>query len=198
METKNAWPKAAAYLAGEPPEPTAEEEAAWEAINDRRFAKLLKWAEKRSKAALAEQFANLWIVAAETRHILRIVRGTMDSQDEIRQILQARVATLGGFSRHLFAKHQTKSAETSKRAKESVEIRHNKPDGSRSKRAKLLAAWASGKYKTKVSCVLAEHARIGMSYDTADKTLRGVPKPAPEKPLPSKGRLVLRRGNSKR
>ncbi|WP_292931776.1 hypothetical protein [Noviherbaspirillum sp.] len=54
---------------------------------------------------------------------------------------------------------------------------HNKPNGSREKRAKIQAIWASGKYSNRDLCAEEECAAIGMSFSAARKALRGTPDP---------------------
>lgn len=63
------------------------------------------------------------------------------------------------------------------RAKQAVEAKHNKPNGSREKRDKLRAIWASGKYSSRQRCAEEEYDSLGMSFDTARKALQGQPDP---------------------
>lgn len=63
------------------------------------------------------------------------------------------------------------------RAKQAVEAKHNKPGGSREKRNKIRAIWASGKYSTRLICAEEEYDALGMSFDTARKALQGEPNP---------------------
>jgi len=60
----------------------------------------------------------------------------------------------------------------SKIGRNAVNARHNKPGGSRDKKAEIRAIWATGKYRTKQICAEEEYAALGMSYDSAIKTLR--------------------------
>lgn len=42
----------------------------------------------------------------------------------------------------------------------------------------LKKKWLEGAYKTKSACALNEHQNAGLSYSTAEKTLRNLPNPA--------------------
>ena len=63
------------------------------------------------------------------------------------------------------------------RAKEAVEVKHNKPGGSRERQAKVREAWASGKYSSKDRCAEEECGALGMSFSSARKALRNQPEP---------------------
>jgi hypothetical protein len=56
---------------------------------------------------------------------------------------------------------------------------HDKPGGSRDKRRRIAEIWASGKYDNRDLCAEQECAALGMSFSTARKALRGLPKPLP-------------------
>jgi hypothetical protein len=58
-----------------------------------------------------------------------------------------------------------------------AEANHNKPNGSRDKRDKIRAIWASGKFSTRDRCAEEECGSLGMSFATARKSLRGQPNP---------------------
>jgi hypothetical protein len=60
-------------------------------------------------------------------------------------------------------------------AKNSANARHNRPGGSRDKKAGLREIWASGKYDTRVLCAEEEHEALGVSFSTAQKWLQGTP-----------------------
>lgn len=64
----------------------------------------------------------------------------------------------------------------SENAKRAANRRHNKPNGSREKAGNIRAIWVTGKYDTKQECAEKEHDALGMSYDTAIKALRNLPK----------------------
>ncbi len=64
-----------------------------------------------------------------------------------------------------------------RKAMRMAEARHNKPGGTRDKRAAIVAAWVSGKYSSRDICAEQECGALGMSFSTARKALRGVPKP---------------------
>ena len=55
---------------------------------------------------------------------------------------------------------------------------HDKPGGTRDKRAKIIALWSTGKYSSRDICAEQECAAIGMSFSTARKALRGTPDPS--------------------
>lgn len=54
---------------------------------------------------------------------------------------------------------------------------HDKPGGSREKRAAISAAWATGKYSSRDICAEQESAALGMSFSAARKALRNTPDP---------------------
>lgn len=56
---------------------------------------------------------------------------------------------------------------------------HSRPDGSREKRAKVLEAWATGRYPNKDICAEKEAERLEISFSTARKALRNAPAPLP-------------------
>lgn len=58
-------------------------------------------------------------------------------------------------------------------ARESVNVRHSKPGGSKDKRAAMLAAWKSGEYLTKNECAEKFGDKIGLKFDAARRHLRG-------------------------
>jgi len=66
---------------------------------------------------------------------------------------------------------------TSNRGKNAADAKHNKPGGSRHKKAAIRTAWASGKYSSRDICAEQECAELGMSFSTARKALIGTPKP---------------------
>ena len=57
--------------------------------------------------------------------------------------------------------------------------KHDKPGGSREKRATIRDIWASGKYSNRRICADQECDGLGMSFDTARKALRNTPDPDP-------------------
>ena len=63
-------------------------------------------------------------------------------------------------------------------AKRLAEKLHDKPDGSRAKRARIKALWATGKYSSRSICAEQECGALNMSYDTARKALIGEPNPS--------------------
>lgn len=65
----------------------------------------------------------------------------------------------------------------SKRASHAVNERHNKKGGSREKRERIRAIWASGKYSSRDICAEQECAVLGISFSTARKALRNTPDP---------------------
>jgi hypothetical protein len=67
----------------------------------------------------------------------------------------------------------------SKRAKDAADHRHSSPGGAREKAESIRREWASGKYSTRERCAEEEHAALGMSFSSALKALRNVPKPKP-------------------
>ncbi|WP_042673052.1 hypothetical protein [Variovorax sp. CF313] len=69
--------------------------------------------------------------------------------------------------------------QASKRAKDAADHRHSSPGGAREKAESIRREWASGKYSTRERCAEEEHAALGMSYSSAIKALRNVPKPNP-------------------
>lgn len=75
----------------------------------------------------------------------------------------------------LYSKKQTESAR--QRARQMAEAKHDKPGGSREKRAAIRAAWASGKYASRDVCAEQECAALNMSISTARKALRNTPDP---------------------
>jgi hypothetical protein len=66
----------------------------------------------------------------------------------------------------------------SKRAKDAADHRHSSPGGAREKAEAMQRAWASGKYSSRDRCAEEECAALGMSFSTARKALRNIPKPS--------------------
>ncbi len=60
--------------------------------------------------------------------------------------------------------------------KKAADIRHNRPGGSREKHNKIRAVWASGKYSTRDKCAERECGALGMSFSSARKALRNIPR----------------------
>ena len=54
---------------------------------------------------------------------------------------------------------------------------HNKAGGSRENRKIIIAAWASGKYKSRDMCAEQEASALGISFSTARRALRNTPDP---------------------
>lgn len=69
-------------------------------------------------------------------------------------------------------------AEGSAKGAEGAEILHSRPGGSREKREKIRAIWATGKYESRDVCAEQECAALGMSFSTARKALRNTPEPS--------------------
>lgn len=67
--------------------------------------------------------------------------------------------------------------EKRERARNAVNKRHDKPDGSRAKREKIRKIWASGKYSTRDLCAEEEARELGISFYTARKALINTPDP---------------------
>jgi len=72
-----------------------------------------------------------------------------------------------------------RAKEASAKARKSANDRHEKPGGSKDKRARMREAWWSGKYRTRVECALAEFGPLKISFDTAQKALRNIPRIRP-------------------
>ena len=68
-------------------------------------------------------------------------------------------------------------ADSSKKAKDAADARHNKPGGSNSKRDAIRAVWASGKFDTRDLCAEEEAAGLNMALSTARRALRNTPNP---------------------
>jgi hypothetical protein len=62
-------------------------------------------------------------------------------------------------------------------ARTASNVHHDKPGGSREKRALIRAQWATGKFTTRVDCADQESGAIKMSYGTAIKALQNEPEP---------------------
>ena len=62
-------------------------------------------------------------------------------------------------------------------ARNAIESRHNKPNGSRDKQEQMRAIWATGRYSSRDICAEQECAGLGMSFATARKALRNTPNP---------------------
>lgn len=73
--------------------------------------------------------------------------------------------------------HEIAAARSSS-AKSAINVRHSKPGGSREKKARLQAIWASGKYSSRSVCAEEECAGLGMSYETARKALINTQNPS--------------------
>ena len=67
----------------------------------------------------------------------------------------------------------------SRRGKKAANARYNQASGSRSKRAKLLRIWASGRYSTRDACAEQECDALYVTFRTARKWLVGTPDPSP-------------------
>lgn len=57
-----------------------------------------------------------------------------------------------------------------------VNVRHDRPGGSRAKQNAMRDKWKTGKYKTRDECAEKEGPKLGMSFAAARKALRNVPK----------------------
>lgn len=66
---------------------------------------------------------------------------------------------------------ETTSAQASRAAK----TKNSQPGGYDERRARIVAAWESGKYRTKDACASAEAEPAGISWRTARKALQGLP-----------------------
>ena len=123
-----------------------------------------------------------------------------ESYDELIKVLEEHEIALSAFSNlpeklgnesmldflNLLSEHENKAAETilggmkaqkSVRARKNVNIRHDKPGGSREKQKKIREIWASGKFSSRDLCTEQECAALDMSYSSARKALRNTPKP---------------------
>jgi hypothetical protein len=67
--------------------------------------------------------------------------------------------------------------KVTKRARNAVNIRHSKPDGSRAKAQAIRDIWATGKYTSRDICAEQECANLNISFSTARKALRNTPEP---------------------
>lgn len=67
--------------------------------------------------------------------------------------------------------------KVTKRARNAVNIRHSKPDGSRAKAQAIKDVWATGKYTSRDICAEQECAALNMSFSAARKALRNTPEP---------------------
>jgi len=65
----------------------------------------------------------------------------------------------------------------SQNAKAAADARHDRPGGSREKRAKMRAFWASGKYTSRDRCAEEECGALGMSIGAARRALENTPDP---------------------
>jgi hypothetical protein len=63
-------------------------------------------------------------------------------------------------------------------AKKSADARHNKPGGSRDKKAEICKSWASGNFDTRDRCAEQECEALDISFSTARRYLRGTPDPS--------------------
>jgi hypothetical protein len=68
----------------------------------------------------------------------------------------------------------------SERGKAASNARHAKPNGTREKRLAIQRIWASGKYKNRDLCAEQECAHLDMSFSTARRALRNIPRNAPD------------------
>lgn len=68
--------------------------------------------------------------------------------------------------------------QASKRAKNAAEHRYSRPGSAREKTEAIRRAWASGKFSSRDRCAEEECAALGMSFSTARKALRNIPKPS--------------------
>jgi hypothetical protein len=64
---------------------------------------------------------------------------------------------------------------TSNKARRAADARHDQKGGTRDKHRRLLAIWASGKYRTKDECAHEECEALGMAPTTARKALINAP-----------------------
>jgi hypothetical protein len=75
---------------------------------------------------------------------------------------------------------------TSERSRRAVNARHDKPKGSREKRAQIREIWASGKYESRNLCASQEYEALDMSYQVARAALRNTPTSNPWPGTPPK------------
>ncbi len=66
--------------------------------------------------------------------------------------------------------------QASKRGQQAANTRHSKPGGSHEKTQAMRQLWASGIYASKDLCAEQECAALEMSFSTARKALRNMPK----------------------
>ncbi len=63
-------------------------------------------------------------------------------------------------------------------ARAAVNARHEQPGGYREKEAQALAAWASGKYKSRNQCAAKIHESLGLTQEVVRRYLKGSPAPS--------------------
>jgi len=141
----------------------------------------------QSKNAIAEQQSAVEV--AKMKKMLTEAGKRIDSDlfgraNSIRQIYSSRVThdafandqlridTADLIKELMQAIWDAKGALRSQDAKAAADAVHGQPGGSRDKRAKIVTAWETGKYKTKTECATKEHDKIGISFSTAIKALR--------------------------
>lgn len=74
--------------------------------------------------------------------------------------------------------NELKRQTLSDSARRAADARHSQPGGSRDRRDKIRAIWATGKYSSRTVCAEKECSNLGLSFDAARKALRNTPDPA--------------------
>lgn len=115
--------------------------------------------------------------ALETTDKLKDAMSSGASPQHVRELIEAFLTFWGDTALLLLPDskidaHKERDADLSSQNKSNVEARHNKPGGSRAKRALVVEAWKSGHYSTKDLCAEQEAAALGLSFATARKALR--------------------------
>jgi hypothetical protein len=119
----------------------------------------------------AEMLLALWMVFVDqSRKALLLHREAMDI-DEVRFDLHEAEHIL---TDKIIAYLEDKPKQNAKKGAEAL---HNKPGGSREKRAKIRELWATGKYDSRDRCAEQEFAALGMSLSAARRALRNTPEP---------------------
>lgn len=93
---------------------------------------------------------------------------TADSGALVRAVEGSTQAPAAGVGSESWRKQKGKAA---------VDVRHDKPGGSRDKQRQIRELWASGKFSSRDRCAEEECGALGMSVSAARKALRNTPEP---------------------
>jgi hypothetical protein len=135
----------------------------------RRFPEEYKVARKLA-AGIAYSFAVTVLSTRQAEKISEMIHSEDEGLSAIQDVLNMQPVNALTLA-HLVRLERTRTAN------KGADAKHNKPGGSREKKAKIRAIWADGNFTSRDRCAEEECANLGMSFSAARKALRNAPKP---------------------